>query len=113
MNRTDKMSHEEAERLVRETAIREGACLPKTAGELEIVKKTVPAEEGEIPDFREVLARIRGDQPAPGKVVALPVADDSQVVEELAMAARNGGAIPEEVRLRMDADRKQAEQPEE
>jgi hypothetical protein len=107
VNRHDKITDETAERLLREAAVQEGASLPKTAHELEIMKESDQSEV-EIPDFRRVLERIRGEHPAANKVVEFTPATDRAVTEELAMAARNGSEIPEEIRRRMNADREAA-----
>lgn len=109
MNRHDKITDETAECLLREAAIREGASLPKTVRELEIMKES-DQPEAEIPDFRRVLERIRGEHPAANKVVEFTPPTDREVTDELAMAARNGSQIPEDIRRRMNADRKAAEQ---
>lgn len=108
MNQHDKITDETAERLLREAAVREGASLPKTVRELEIMKESEQPMV-EIPDFRRVLERIRGEQPAENRVVEFTPAADRAVTEELAMAARNGSEIPEEIRRRMNADREAAE----
>lgn len=109
MNRPDIVTNEDAERLLREAAIREGASLPKNVHELEIMNETAPPEV-EVPDFRRVLARVRGEHPSTGNVVRFNSAADSEVTAELAMAARNGDKIPVEIRCRMNADRELAEE---
>jgi hypothetical protein len=105
------ITQEDAERLLREAAVRKGASLPKTVREVQIMKESEPSEEVDVPDFRRVIARIRGEKPSPDKVAEFTSpAADSEAAEELAMAARNGGDIPPEVRRRMDADRRAVEQ---
>jgi transcriptional regulator of met regulon len=67
------------------------------------------ARDVEVPDFTRVLTRIRGEQ-ARAKVVEFKAAANCEVAGELAMAARNGADIPEEIRHRMNADREAAEE---
>ena len=103
------ISPESIELLLRDAAIREGVCPPETIEELRIVEERLAGQQYEAPPFSELLKRIRRETPAPTNVIRLENHIDQKVVDDLAMAARNGKDIPKEIRDRMDADRSKAE----
>ena len=109
-NTTHKdISPAELERLLREAAVREGACVPQTPAELKAFEDRVRGKSFALPKFSELLARLRGRLPEAANVINVPVHFDQDVIEDLAMAARNGGEIPAETRRQMDLDRAGAE----
>jgi hypothetical protein len=105
------ISPHELELLLREAAVREGRCVPETARELEIVEKRLAGKIFSIPKFATLLARLRGGAKESQKVIHLKAHFNEDVIEDLAMAARNGGKIPDRVRKQMDADRQEKESP--
>jgi hypothetical protein len=106
----DELSDSDVDRLVREAAIREGACLPKTEEELTIIEQRFSGYLVEVPSFGRVLDLIHGAEKPADKIIPIAPALDETVVEDLAMAARKGGVIPDEIRKKMDADRLSEEQ---
>jgi hypothetical protein len=106
---TKDISPPELERLLREAALREGACVPETPQELEVLEKRLAGKTFVLPKFSELLARLRGKAAAPTNIIKPVSHFDQEVIEDLAMAARNGGEIPVEIREKMDGDRANAE----
>ena len=100
-----KLSECDLDRLVREAAIQEGACFAETEDELAIVEKRRFGKQVDVPPFSRVLDLIHGAEEPAHKIIPMAPALDESVVEDLAMAARNGGEIPDEIRKKMDADR--------
>jgi phage terminase small subunit len=109
-NTTNKdISPPELERLLREAALREGACVPETRQELEVLEERFAGKTVVLPKFSELLARLRGRTAAPTNIIKAASHFDQEVIEDLAMAARNGGEVPAEIRGKMDVDRANAE----
>jgi hypothetical protein len=104
------ISPESIEKLLRDAAVREGACPPETIEELRIVEEKLAGQQYEAPPLSELLKRIRKETPTPANVIHIENHLDPCVVDDFsAMAARNGKNIPKEIRDRMDADRSKAE----
>jgi hypothetical protein len=108
-NTTNDISPPELEALLRKAAVREGACVPETPSELEALEEKLAGKTFVLPRFAELLARLRGKVAKPTNIITVKSHFDQDVIEDLAMAARNGGEIPAEVREKMDADRADAE----
>ena len=106
---TNDISPPELEALLREAAEREGACIPETPSELEVLEERLAGKTFVFPKFAELLACLRGTVAKPTNIITVIPHFDQDVIEDLAMAARNGGEIPAEVREKMDADRADAE----
>ena len=85
-----------------------GHFFPETENDIASLEATMDMNGVPTPDsqkFRQLLRK------SGGKIVRLPNTakiTSSEIQENLAMAARNGGKISEEVRKRMDADRAKA-----
>lgn len=110
MRKTNKpspetLSESDLDRLVREAAIREGACFAETEDELAIVEERIAGKQVDVPPFSSVLDLIHGAEVPADKIIPIAPALDESVVEDLAMAARNGREIPDEIRKKMDTDR--------
>ncbi len=103
------ISPPELETLLREAAVREGACIPQTPGELKVLEENLAGKTFVLPKFSDLLARLRGRTPDLPSVINAKETFDQDVAADLAMAARNGGDIPAELRAKMDADRADAE----
>lgn len=90
----------------------DGRLFPETAEDLEAVMEDTDSEEVEPIPTERLLARIRGNahESEDTNVISLDSEQFQAVADDmLAMAARNGDAIPDSVRQQMDKDRKQAE----
>ncbi len=103
------ISPESIEQLLRDAAIREAACPPETTEELRIVEEKLAGRQYEAPSLSELLKRIRKESLAPTNVIQLENHVDQNVVDDIAMVARNGKEMPTEVRERMDADRSRSQ----
>lgn len=103
------ISPSELEVLLREAAVQEGACIPQTPRELKILEEKLTGKTFVLPKFSELLARLRGRTPELPNVINAKATFDHDVTADLAMAARNGGDIPADLRAKMDADRADAE----
>ncbi len=104
------LSGEEVEAALDATLRDQALLFPRTTNDVTNIEAEVDLEDVPTPDsnrFRQFL-RDRASK----KIVRLEnkaSSLESEIAENLAMAARNGGEIPAEVRTRMDADRKRAE----
>jgi len=105
------ISPHELELLLREAAVHEGHCVPETSKELAIVEERLARKVFTIPPFSKLLTRLRAKSKECKQIIHLKVHFDSTVVEELAMAARNGEKVPDEVRQKMNKDRAEQENP--
>lgn len=104
------VSAEEVEAALNATLRDQGLLFPRTVEDISNIEAETDLADVPTPDsnaFRQFL-RQRDDN----KVISVPgqasaLADE--IAENLAMAARNGGEIPDEIRRKMNADRKVAE----
>jgi hypothetical protein len=103
------ISPHQLEALLREAAAREGACVPESPSELSALEEKLVGQTIDLPEFSDLLAKIRRKIPQPMNVIHVTLESDSEVAADLAMAARNGGDIPDAVRDQMDSDRAEAE----
>jgi hypothetical protein len=91
----------------------EGYLFPRNAEDVASLKASINMNGVPTPDtqkFRQLLRQMAEkvvELPGPAKLSSYEVEED---LERLAVAARNGGAITEEIRKRMDADRAQAKE---
>lgn len=86
-----------------------GYVFPETEEELEHLKATVSRKKIQIPDELNDPFQILKK----GKVTTLNsfnVSEDQEIEENLAMAAREGKEIPEDILSQMEQDRKDAEE---
>jgi branched-subunit amino acid aminotransferase/4-amino-4-deoxychorismate lyase len=86
-----------------------GYVFPETEEELEHLKATVSRKKNHIPDELNDPFQILKN----GRVTALNsfnVSEDHEIEENLAMAAREGKEIPEDIRRQMEQDRKDVEE---
>lgn len=103
------LSGEEVETALDATLRDQALLFPRTTDDVANIEAEVDLENVPTPDsnkFRNFLRNratkiVRLEKRTPGL--------ESEIAENLAMAARNGGDIPEDVRKQMDADRKKAE----
>lgn len=106
-------SDAQIEKLLRKVAVEEGACIPQTPDELEALDTLLATKpQPTPPEFSEVLRMIREKQehqPENNALTDLVGHLDDEVTSGLAMAARNGSKISDEVRRQMDSDREIAE----
>jgi hypothetical protein len=104
------VSEEEVEAALNATLRDQGLLFPRTTEDIANIEAEVDLAEVPTPDsdaFRNILR-----QHAEHKTVSMtgqPSAFAVEIAENLAMAARNGGEIPEEIRKKMAADRQAAE----
>jgi hypothetical protein len=108
-NTTKDISAPELERLLREAALQEGACVPQTPQELEMLEERIADKAFSLPKFSELLVRLREKTTPPANIIKIKSHFDQDVIEDLAIAARNGAEIPAEIRAKMDLDRANAE----
>jgi len=101
---------EEVETALDATLRDQALLFPRTTDDVANIEAEVDLEDVPTPDgnrFRQFLRKRTSS-----KIVRLEMETpvlESDIAENLAMAARNGGDIPEDVRRKMDADRKKAE----
>jgi hypothetical protein len=113
----NKTNREKPERLTTEdveaalhAALRdEGRLFPNTDEEIAALEESLDLTAVPTPDVNSFLAKLRKQRES--KVAPKPTRDAVEAASQnLAMAARNGKIIPDEVRQRMDAMRKRYEQ---
>jgi hypothetical protein len=103
---------EDLEALVHQVLRADGKVFPASEKDISNLEAEIDIEEVKPIDPARLLARIRGEktEESSDKVVPLFGEVPNQVQEDmLAMAARNGGQITEEVRKQMEQDRINAE----
>ncbi len=101
---------EEVEKALDSTLRDQALLFPRTTDDVANIEAEVDLEDVPTPNsnrFRQFLRKRTSS-----KLVRLenknPILEND-IGENLAMAARNGGDIPKDVRMKMDADRKMAE----
>lgn len=103
---------EDLETLLHQVLREDGKVFPTTEKDISNLEADVDPDEVKPIDPARLLARVRGEKAGDDseKVVPLFGAVPNQVQEDmLAMAARNGGQITEEMRRQMEQDRANAE----
>lgn len=103
---------EDLEALLHQVLREDGKVFPASEKDLSNLEAEIDSDEVKPIDPARLLARVRGEEAGEesSKVVPLFGEVPSQVREDmLAMAARNGGQITEEVRRQMEQDRADAE----
>lgn len=103
---------EDLETLVHQVLRKDGKVFPVTEDDIRNLEAEVDPNEVEPIDTSRLLARVRGEttEQESEQVVHLFSQVPSEVREDmLAMAARNGGQITEEMRRQMEEDRINAE----
>jgi hypothetical protein len=105
---------EELESLLHQVLREDGKVFPVSEEDIRNREAEIDPNEVENIDPARLLARVRNEKPekfAKPKVVALFGKASASVFENemLAMAARNGGQITDEVRKQMEQDRANAE----
>lgn len=103
---------EDLEALVHRVLREDGKIFPASEKDIINLESEIDIEEVKPIDPARLLARIRGEktEEISDKVVPLFGEVPNQVQEDmLAMAARNGGQITEEMRRQMEEDRANAE----
>lgn len=104
-----ELSEMEAECLIYEAFKRAGKFLPQTPEEVETAEAELGNERVQLPpSLRDPLAILRRT-PRPGAVIKLPAPPDTDAVNKMACAAKNGSEIPPDVLAQMDADEAQAD----
>jgi hypothetical protein len=108
---TSEVPAEVIERLIREQAVDEAVCFPETEEELQALERALEQKKRtKVPDVAKILERIQGTGGKAAKVIQPHPFVEENVVHEMAAAARNGKAIPDHIRSRMDADRRAKEE---
>lgn len=105
---------EDLEALVHQVLRADGKVFPASEKDITNLEAEIDTDEVKPIDPARLLARVRGEkaEESSDKVVPLFGEVPNQVQEDmLAMAARNGGQITEEVRRQMEQDRANAEKP--
>jgi hypothetical protein len=103
---------EDLEALLHQVLREDGKIFPTTEIDIANIEAEIDVDEVKPIDPARLLARVRGEETeeATEKVVSLFSEVPNQVREDmLAMAARNGGQISEELRRQMEEDRANAE----
>jgi len=103
---------EDLEALVHQVLRADGKVFPASEKDISNLEAEIDIEEVKPIDPARLLARIRGEKTEEicDKVVPLFGEVPNQVQEDMvAMAARNGGQITEEMRRQMEEDRANAE----
>ena len=103
---------EDLEALVHQVLRRDGKVFPVSEEDIRNLEAEVDPNEVKPIDAARLLARVRGEatEKESDQVVPLFGEVPNQVREDmLAMAARNGGQITEEMRRQMEEDRANAE----
>lgn len=101
---------EEVENALDATLRDQALLFPRTTDDVANIEAEVDIEDVPTPDSNRFRHFLR--QRTSGKIVRLQQmnpAVENDIAENLAMAARNGGDIPEDVRKKMNADRMKAE----
>lgn len=105
-----ELTAEEVEAALHAALRDEGQLFPESDEDVAALEDSLDLSGVPTPDRNEFSQLLH--EHVSGKVIPLPdtaQAVSSAVEENLAMAARNGGKIPKEVRNKMDADRTAAE----
>lgn len=103
---------ENLEALLHQVLREDGKVFPASEQDITNLETEMDTDEVTPIDPARLLARIRGEATEEDSVKVIPLFGDvpSQVRDDmLAMAARNGGQITEEMRCQMEADRANAE----
>lgn len=103
---------EDLEALLHQVLREDGRIFPASEKDISNLEAEVDPDEVKPIDPARLLARVRGDEPEKDSEKVVPLFGEvpNQVQEDmLAMAARNGGQITEEVRRQMEEDRANAE----
>ena len=103
---------EDLEALLHQVLREDCRIFPATERDISNIEAEIDIDEVKPIDAARLLARVRGEQQEPATEKVLPLFGEvpSRVRDDmLAMAARNGGQITEEVRKQMDQDRINAE----
>lgn len=107
---TPELSEHEAEALIYKAFNLSGAFLPQTPEEVEAAQANIDEERIELPpSLRDPLVVLdRAKKLA--EILPFPArpAVDTETIENLACAAKNGSEIPPEVLARMEADEQEA-----
>lgn len=102
------------EALVHQVLRADGKVFPVSERDISNLESEIDTDEVKPIDPARLLARIRGEKAEESSDKAVPLFGEvpNQVQEDmLAMAARNGGQITDEVRRQMEQDRANAEKP--
>lgn len=103
---------EELEALLHQVLREDGKVFPTSEKDIRDLEAEVDPDEVKPVDPARLLARVRGEEATEDSEKVVPLYGDvpSQVQDDmLAMAARNGGQITDEVRRQMEEDRANAE----
>jgi hypothetical protein len=104
------VSAEEVDAALNATLRDQGLLFPRTVEDMINIEAEVDLADVPTPDsnaFRQFLRQRHDDKVISMTSPASALGDE--MAENLAMAARNGGEIPDEIRRKMDADRQAAE----
>ena len=102
---------EDLEAILHQVLREDGKVFPASEQDIRNIEAEVDQDNVESIDPARLLARVRGEDGNADKKVVPLVAEVPKQIEDdmLAMAARNGGEMTDDIRRQMDVDREKAQ----